>query len=288
VNKITSGAKTTEEASLKLTIEGIRTRQKRADELDEEKVYARVLIDMQKMIKLGKAISSVEEIAVWWMLIDKSGFHPKVEKHLGIDISSAKNFDKIYERLQKLTPEEKSFIIRESFQHNYGSNAPRNMYALLFKRIAMAHGVPVEQYTKEQDEIAVQRKKRAEDRIEAMKKQIAGDKKKPVTKGKGLAALLPDATPKPKASKKAVRKPREAAYMKPMNIGEALQPIVGSKPLARTEVVKKIWEYIKKNKLQDTKERRNINTDETLQKVFGGKKVISMFEMSKQINNHLS
>ena len=92
----------------------------------------------------------------------------------------------------------------------------------------------------------------------------------------------------PKAAKpKAKRKPN-AAFMKPMNIGPALQAIVGSKPLPRTEVTKKVWDYIKKNKLQDAKERRNINGDANLQKVFGGKKTVSMFEMAKHINNHLS
>lgn len=100
--------------------------------------------------------------------------------------------------------------------------------------------------------------------------------------------------PAKKAAKKAAkaakpktkRKPNEA-FMKPLNIGAALQPIVGSKPLPRTEVVKKVWDYIKKNKLQDAKERRNINADENLSKVFGGKKQVSMFEMAKHISKHL-
>ena len=90
-----------------------------------------------------------------------------------------------------------------------------------------------------------------------------------------------------KAKTKTKRKPN-AAFMKPMNIGEALQPIVGSKPLPRTEITKKVWEYIKKNKLQDAKQRRNINADANMLKVFKGKKQVSMFEMTKLINNHLS
>lgn len=90
---------------------------------------------------------------------------------------------------------------------------------------------------------------------------------------------------KPKAKTK--RKPNPA-FMKPLNIGDALHPIVGSKPLPRTEVVKKLWEYIRKNKLQDAKERRNINADANLQKVFGGKKTVSMFEMTKHVSKHLS
>jgi chromatin remodeling complex protein RSC6 len=90
---------------------------------------------------------------------------------------------------------------------------------------------------------------------------------------------------KPKAKTK--RKPNPA-FMKPLNIGEALHPIVGSKPLPRTEVVKKLWEYIRKNKLQDPKEKRNINADANLQKVFGGKKTVTMFEMTKHVSKHLS
>src|ERR1041385_5525448 len=112
---------------------------------------------------------------------------------------------------------------------------------------------------------------------------------------KAKKAAKPKAKAKPAKAKKAVKKaaPKakrkpNAAFMKPLNIGSNLQPIVGSKPLPRTEVVKKVWEYIKKNKLQDPKERRNINADENLKKVFGGKKTVSMFEMAKHLNSNLS
>src|SRR5580658_1979469 len=91
-----------------------------------------------------------------------------------------------------------------------------------------------------------------------------------------------------KAAKPAAKRKPNAAFMKPLNIGEALQAVVGNKPLPRTEVVKKVWEYIRKHKLQDAKERRNINGDANLQKVFGGKKTVSMFEMAKHISKHLS
>ena len=92
---------------------------------------------------------------------------------------------------------------------------------------------------------------------------------------------------KAKAKPKTKRKPNPA-FMKPMNIGSALHPVIGSKPMPRTEVVKKVWDYIKKNNLQDAKERRNINADENLKAVFGGKKTVSMFEMTKLISGHLS
>ena len=92
---------------------------------------------------------------------------------------------------------------------------------------------------------------------------------------------------KVKKAKGGKRKPN-AAFMKEMTIGAALHPIVDSKPMPHTEVTKKLWAYIKKNKLQDAKERRNINADENLKKVFGGKKTVSMFEMTKLISKHLS
>lgn len=108
-------------------------------------------------------------------------------------------------------------------------------------------------------------------------------KKAPAKKAKKAVAK---AKPKAKAKAKTKRKPN-AAFMRPLAIGEALQPVVGSKPLPRTEVVKKLWAYIKKNKLQDAKQKRNINADEALKKVFGGKKTVSMFEMTKLVSNHL-
>ncbi|HAP00966.1 MAG TPA: hypothetical protein DCQ93_03475 [Bacteroidetes bacterium] len=95
------------------------------------------------------------------------------------------------------------------------------------------------------------------------------------------------AAAKPKAAKKSARKPN-AAFMKEMTIGTALVPVVGSKPLPRTQVVKKMWDYIKKNGLQDKKNRRMINADGNLKSVFGGKSQVSMFDMAKLINKHLS
>lgn len=79
-----------------------------------------------------------------------------------------------------------------------------------------------------------------------------------------------------------------SAFMKPMNISSELATIVGNGPMPRSEVVKKLWEYIKKNNLQDPKNKRNINADANLQAVFGGKKVVNMFEMTKLVSAHLS
>ncbi len=77
------------------------------------------------------------------------------------------------------------------------------------------------------------------------------------------------------------------AFMKPLTPSAVLAEVVGSKPLPRTEVTKKLWAYIKKNKLQDSKNRRMINADDALKAVFGGKKSVNMFEMTKLIAKHL-
>ncbi len=87
--------------------------------------------------------------------------------------------------------------------------------------------------------------------------------------------------------KSAVKRKPNAAFMKPMNISAALGAVIGNNAMPRTEVTKKIWAYIKKNKLQDSKNRRNINADEKLKEVFGGKKQVSMFEMTKLVSKHL-
>ncbi len=82
------------------------------------------------------------------------------------------------------------------------------------------------------------------------------------------------------------RKPN-AAFMKPVMPSAALAEVVGSKAIPRTEVTKKLWAYIKKNKLQDTKNRRMINADDALKVVFGGRGKVNMFEMTKLVSKHL-
>ena len=86
--------------------------------------------------------------------------------------------------------------------------------------------------------------------------------------------------------KKSGRKPN-AAFMKPVQPDATLAAVVGSKPIPRTEVTKKLWAYIKKNDLQDKKNRRNINSDAKLKAVFGGKGTVNMFEMTKLVSKHL-
>jgi upstream activation factor subunit UAF30 len=90
----------------------------------------------------------------------------------------------------------------------------------------------------------------------------------------------------PKAAKPATKRKPNLAFMKPLTPSALLAAVVGATPLARTEVVKKLWAYIKKNNLQDAKNRRNINADDKLMPVFG-KKQVSMFEMTKLVSKHL-
>ena len=79
-----------------------------------------------------------------------------------------------------------------------------------------------------------------------------------------------------------------SAFMKPLQVSGELAEVVGKGPMPRSEVVKKLWVYIKKNVLQDPKNKRNINADENLKNVFGGKKTVNMFEMTKLVSKHLS
>ena len=78
-----------------------------------------------------------------------------------------------------------------------------------------------------------------------------------------------------------------SAFMKPLSVSAELAAVVGKGPMPRSEVVKKLWVYIKKNNLQDPKAKRNIVADENLKKVFGGKAVVDMFQMTKLVSNHL-
>jgi len=95
------------------------------------------------------------------------------------------------------------------------------------------------------------------------------------------------AAPKKAAKKSGAKRKPNAAFMKPMTPSGMLASVVGSMPLPRTEVTKKIWDYIKKNKLQDSVNKRLINADDKLRQVFGGKKQVSMFEMTKLVSGHL-
>ncbi|MBA2404841.1 MAG: hypothetical protein H0V66_08725 [Bdellovibrionales bacterium] len=127
--------------------------------------------------------------------------------------------------------------------------------------------------------------------------KIAAPKKATAKKATAKKATLKIATVKTAAvktttkkvaapKKKSVRLPN-AAFMKPLNPSKELAEIVGASPIPRTEVMKKVWQYIKKFNLQDAKNRRAINADDKLKAVFGGKKQVTMFEMTKLVSNHL-
>ncbi len=90
-----------------------------------------------------------------------------------------------------------------------------------------------------------------------------------------------------KTAKKKTARKANAAFMKPMTPSKDLGAVIGDKPMPRTEVTKKLWQYIKRKGLQDAKNRRQINADENLKPIFGGKSNVSMFEMTKLVNKHL-
>ena len=104
---------------------------------------------------------------------------------------------------------------------------------------------------------------------------------------KGGAKKAAKKAPAKKAAKKAAKRTPNAAFMAPKQPDAALSAVVGANPIPRTEITKKLWAYIKKNNLQDAKERRMINADDKLKPVFGGKGKVSMFEMTKLVNKHL-
>lgn len=127
----------------------------------------------------------------------------------------------------------------------------------------------------------------------ATKKKSSAKKKSSSSKGKTAKR----GTAKKKATKsRAKAKPAKrkgggranAAFMKPMQPSGSLSAVVGSNPLPRTEITKRLWAYIKRKGLQDSKNRRMINADDSLRPVFGGKRQVSMFEMTKLVNKHLS
>ena len=117
-------------------------------------------------------------------------------------------------------------------------------------------------------------------------KKVAKKPARKVAKKKAAKKAAPKKAAKKVAKKKSARKPN-AAFMKALTPSAELGAVVGTKPLPRTEVVKKIWVYIKANKLQDAKNRRMINADAKLKAVFSGKAQVSMFDMAKHLAKHL-
>jgi upstream activation factor subunit UAF30 len=143
--------------------------------------------------------------------------------------------------------------------------------------------MPTKKVAKKVVKKKVAKKPAAKKTVKKAVKPKAKTAKKPAKK----AAKKPVKKAKPAKKPKAKRKPNPA-FMKPMTPSDALAAVVGSHALPRTEVTKKVWEYIKKHGLQDSNNRRMINADDTLKRVFGGKNQVNMFEMTKLVNKHLS
>jgi chromatin remodeling complex protein RSC6 len=114
----------------------------------------------------------------------------------------------------------------------------------------------------------------------------AATKSKPAAKKAAKPAAKKAA--KPAAKKPAAKRKPNPALMKPVQPDAILGVVVGSKPAPRGQITKKLWDYIKKNGLQDAKNKRNINADDALKAVFGGKKTVTMFEMTKLVSKHIS
>ena len=110
------------------------------------------------------------------------------------------------------------------------------------------------------------------------RKKSSGGKKRTAKKSSGRKAAK---------KKSGTKRVPSAAFMKPMTPSAQLAPVVGSSPIPRTEVTKKLWAYIRRKGLQDSKNRRMINADDNLRPVFGGSKQVSMFEMTRLVNKHL-
>ena len=133
-------------------------------------------------------------------------------------------------------------------------------------------------------------KKSAPAKKGAAKKTMAkaGAKKAaPAKKAAAKKAAPAKAAKKAAPAKKSARKPN-AAFMAPMKPSNELAAIVGANPMPRSEITNRVWDYIKKNNLQDAQNKRQINADDKLRPVFGGKKNVTMFEMTKLVNGHLS
>src|SRR5689334_17201217 len=111
--------------------------------------------------------------------------------------------------------------------------------------------------------------------------------KKPAARKSAAKKPMKKAAAKKPAKKSGAKRKPNAAFMKPMQPSATLAAVVGNSPMPRTEVTSKLWGYIKKNNLQDKTNRRMINADDKLKDVFGGKKQVSMFEMTKLVAKHL-
>lgn len=131
------------------------------------------------------------------------------------------------------------------------------------------------------------KKKAAKKAVKKAAKKAPAKKKAAKKKAAPKKAAKKKAAPKKKAAKKKSARKPNAAFMAPLTSSSALADVIGSKPMPRTEMIKKIWDYIKKNKLQDSKNRRMINADSKLKVLFAGKSQVSMFDLAKIVSNNV-
>lgn len=138
------------------------------------------------------------------------------------------------------------------------------------------------------EEVAAVAKAKSRSKGKKSKPKAKSRKKKAKAKPKARAKAKPKKAKKAAKAKPKTKRKVNPAFMKPLTPDPALAAVVGSSPLPRTEITKRLWAYIKKNNLQDPVNRRNINADEALKRVFNGKSTVTMFEMTKLVANHLS
>lgn len=144
--------------------------------------------------------------------------------------------------------------------------------------------------TKKKGKTAKKATKKATTKGAKKTKKVATKKTAKATAKKATAkkTVKKAAKPAKKTAKVKTKRKPNAKFMAPMKVSETLAAVVGPKPLPRTEVTKKLWQYIKKNNLQDKVQRRQINADDKLKAIFGGRASVSMFEMTKLVSKHLS
>lgn len=158
-----------------LDIAAIKQRTERSAELDDEKVFARILNDIKShrtQEGFAMVMTEAEHIAMWWHLIDEVGYDKILKGMIDTDWDDEEAFEKIYKRILKLTDVEKAYIMRQVFMDKHGGNYPRTVAGMMVKRMAASYGdIPIKKYEDEQKAIREKREGRATQRIEALKKQ---------------------------------------------------------------------------------------------------------------------
>jgi ParB/RepB/Spo0J family partition protein len=290
-SKVEPGKKSPAQISLAIQAkkeDGLKTDQKIildkiAKKLEERPEYKDIL-DSGKFKTPGSKITPAENTAALLLLMDSVAFR----------ISGALPIKDDYEKIANESAQVIANITRAAVfnfvQFASGANSPMAKAALQLLGKSF-FPKDVEQFEKEQLEVRKSREAKLDAKANPVAKKKAAKPvpaAKPAPANKKVTSTMPakkSVQPSPAVKNKAPR--TQAAFMQALQPSAALAVITGNKPLPRTEVTKKVWDYMKKHKLQDQKDKRNINCDAALEKVFG-KKVVSMFEMAKGLNNNLT